>query len=151
MSLRAIGLEEGEGNGIKIMAHEASTSALGWLYHQTFYDKWSKLKEEIARAFKMDLMTVDASHYSQHISGVDNIIADILSRSNLPATELIKFLQDNHADILPDNFRIVELSDKIISWIQSILQKGTPTTELQKQHKTDKRKRSINGPNILPG
>ena len=122
-------VEEGKGNGIKIMAHTDSTSALGWLYHQTFYDEWSELKEEIARAFGMDLMTVDASHYSQHISGVKNIIADILSRSNLPATELIKFLQDNHADILPDNFRIVELPEEITSWIQSILQKGTLTKE----------------------
>ena len=85
-------MEEGKGNEIKIMAHTDSMSALGWLYHQTFYDKWSELKEEIARAFGMDLMTVDASHYSQHILGVDNIIADVLSRSNLPANKLIKLL-----------------------------------------------------------
>ena len=35
MSQQAIGLVEGEGNGIKLMAHTDSTSALGWLYHQT--------------------------------------------------------------------------------------------------------------------
>ena len=147
MSLRAIGLEKGEGNGIKIMAHTDSTSAVGWFYHQTFYDEWSELKEEIARAFGMDLMEADALHYLQHISGVDNNIVDILSCSNLPANKLIKFLQENHADILPDNFRIVELPEEIIFWIQSILQKWTWTKELQKQHETHKRKRSINGPN----
>ena len=147
MSLRAIGLEKGEGNGTKIMAHMDSTSALRWFYHQTFYDGWSELKEEIARAFGMDLMKVDAPHYSQHIPGVDNIIADILSHSNLPATDLIKFLQEHHADKLSENFRIVELPEEIIFWIQSTLQKGTPMKELQKQHKMHKRKCSINGPN----
>ena len=116
------------------------------MYRQTFYGDLSHLQEEIARLIGEDLMGADASLYSQHVKGVANIIADILSQSNLPAHKLVQFLKENHGDILPDNFRIVELPEEITSWILSILAKGTQTEALQKEHETHKRKCSTNGP-----
>ena len=103
IALDSLGLDK-DGNSIKVFAQSDNTSALGWLYRQTFYRDLSHLQEEVPRLIGEDLMGADTSLYSQHVKGVANIIADILSRSNLPANKLVQFLKENHGNILPDNF-----------------------------------------------
>ena len=104
------------------------------------------VKEMIAWQLGEDLIDADASLYSQHIKGALNIIADILLQSKLSADKLVSYLQETYPHLLPKNFRIVELPETVISWILSVLQKGTQTAELRKEHKTHKRKHSQNGP-----
>ena len=104
------------------------------------------MKEMIARQLGKDLINTDASLYSQYIKRTLNIIADILSQSNLPADKLLIYLQETYPHLLPEIFWIVELLETLTSWILSVLQKGTLTEELQKEHEMHKRKHSINDP-----
>ena len=98
------------------------------------------VKEMIARQLSKDLIKADASLYSQHVKGTLNIIAYILSQSNLPTDKLLLYLQETYPHFL------VELPKTVTSWILSIFQKGTPMNELQKEHKTHNCKHSKNGP-----
>ena len=62
----------------KLLALTDSSSALGWLYKANFITN-QPAHDEVARWLATALIKNDSALYSQHIRGVHNIIADILS------------------------------------------------------------------------
>ena len=128
-------------NGLKFLAQTDNTSALGWLKGSTRYDKKNKLstilREMIGRKFAELLSDAGISNYSQHIAGVDNEIADHLSRLiNLSHTQQISSIKSKYSQSCPENLRIVELPEEILSWILSFWQKATQIMALPKGQKT---------------
>ena len=129
-------------DGLKFLAQTDNTSALGWLKGSTRYDVLNKLstvlREMIGRKLAEILMEAGLSNYSQHIAGLNNEIADHLSRRiELSASEQINEIHSQFSQFCPDNnLRIVELPDEILSWIQSFWHEAIKLTALQKgQHK----------------
>ena len=142
-------------NGIKFLAQTDNTSALGWLKGSTRYDKKNKLstvlREKIGRKFAELLSDAGISHYSQHIAGVNNEIADHLSRNaEMSHTQQISSILSKYPQYCPDNLRIVELPEVILSWIQSFWQESTQIMALPKAQKTRLLAAAESGTNSQP-
>ena len=106
-----------------------STSTVGWQRKSNFDYGEMPIHAEIARFHARHMMKANACHYSQHLPGCENIIADCLSRdfhlSDAQLTALLTSLDDSpHTKPL----QIVEVPDKLISWI-STLELLSPATE----------------------
>ena len=77
----------------KILAFTDSSSALGWLYKANFHTN-QPAHDAVARWLAKTLIDHDAALYSQHIRGIHNIIADVLSRDcHIPDTHLMTMLR----------------------------------------------------------
>ena len=111
----------------KLLAFTDSSSALGWLYKASFtYNQ--PAHDEVARWLAKILIDNDSALYSQHIRGIHNIIADMLSRDcHIPATHLVHMFQLLLPQQTPKNFRISTLPPEIISWLHSLSPSLTKT------------------------
>ena len=109
----------------KILAYTDSSSALGWLYKASFSET-QPMHDEVARWLASILMEHDSALYSQHIRGIQNFIADSLSRdhhlSNKQLTLLFKTLLPSQT---PQNFVISPLPKEISSWVLSLSRLST--------------------------
>jgi len=106
MSILQFGFIDEE--GLKFLAQTDNTSALGWLKGSTRYDRFNKLstvlREMIGRKFAELLMEAGLSNYSQHIAGLNNEVADHLSRKiKLSASEQINAINSQFSQFCPDN------------------------------------------------
>ena len=111
----------------KLLAFTDSSSALGWLYKASFtYNQ--PAHDEVARWLAKTLIDNDSALYSQHIRGIHNIIADMLSRDcHIPATHLVHMFQLLLPQQTPKNFRISTIPPEIISWLHSLSPSLTKT------------------------
>ena len=84
--------------------------------------------DEVARWLAKTLINNDSALYSQHIRGIHNIIADMLSRDcHIPATHLVHMFNLLLPKQTPKNFRISTLPPEIISWLHSLSPSLTKT------------------------
>ena len=106
-----------------ILAFTDSSSALGWLYHSTFNPKTHLPHDKLARHLARLLFKHEATIYPEHIPGVENEVADSLSRDIHLSHEQLTTLITSHAKTsqVPHSFHIIKLPRKTISWIESTL------------------------------
>jgi len=87
--------------------------------------------DEVARWLATTLIKNDSALYSQHIRGVHNIIADILSRDwHIPESHIIHMFDSLLPEQMPPNFKISTLPPGIISWLHSLPPSSIKTQEL---------------------
>lgn len=142
-----------KGNGMKILAQTDNTSALGWLKGSTRFDKNNKisttLREIIGRKLASILADADLSLYSQHIPGIDNHIADHLSRNvHMSNSQQITSINSQWKKQAPQNLQIIMLPKQIFSWIQYILETGIRLKESQRDEQVRLIKALQNGLNL---
>jgi hypothetical protein len=89
----------------------------------------------VAREMASNLMKNKASNYSQHLNGIENIVADSLSRNtHLNNEQLLALLTTASPSLLPKNAQILPLSNQITSWIALLAQLPHKNRELRWQH-----------------
>ena len=85
------------------------------------------------------LFKSDTGSYLQHIRGIDNIIADILSRNRNLTNNEIRLLISQEAKEFIDktNFelKMTDVPEEIISWIESLVLRMTQLKALPKEQK----------------
>ena len=73
----------------KLLSFTDSSSALGWIYKASFNTS-HPVHDTVARWLAKIMIENDAALYLQHIRGIHNIIADMLSRyGHIPENQLI--------------------------------------------------------------
>jgi hypothetical protein len=113
-----------------------SAVAEAWLYKSNHDPESLPTQNEIARKMASNLMKNKAiSNYSQHLHGIENIVADSLSRdTHLKDGQLLTLLTTTSPSLLPKNAQILPLSNQITSWITSLAQLPHKSRELRWQH-----------------
>ena len=75
----------------------------------------------IARFHAHHMMDMNACHYSQHLPGCDNIVADSLSRDfHLTDAQLVALLTSLNSSPLTPPLQIVPVPDELTSWISKL-------------------------------
>jgi len=106
------------------MAQGDSTSAAGWMRKSNFDDD-SPLQLRIARAIARRLMETKCALHSLWFAGIENEVADCLSRDfHLTDDEIVALLSRFCPNQLPQGFRICRLprglSSQVTSWLASL-------------------------------
>jgi hypothetical protein len=101
-----------------------SISAAGWMRKSNFDDN-SPLQLKVARAIARLLLKTKSALHSLWFAGIENIVADCLSRDHHLSDELLLALLSLHVpEQLPPGFRIsplpLGLSSQVISWLSSL-------------------------------
>ena len=110
-----------------ILAYTDSSSALGWLYHSTFNPVQNPCHDDVARYLARLLFQKEASLYSEHIKGEDNLVADSLSRDfHWSNTEILTHLSSQCIQQVPNTLQLRHLPKKLSCWIVSVLDSLTP-------------------------
>lgn len=105
-----------------ILAFSDSSSAIGWLYHSTFNPSTNLMHDVVARYLASFMIDEEASLFSEHIAGNQNVIADCLSRDfHLNNTELTQLLSSAAPSQTPKNFRLFSLPENLFSWIELVV------------------------------
>ena len=129
----------------KILAYTDSSSALGWLYKASFPPEM-KGHDQVARWLAMELINADSALYSQHIKGVQNAIADMLSRDHhLTNNQLTCIFNIIYPEQMSKNFEIVELPPTILLWLYSLEPSSIKTQAWPQQHYKSKLGALISG------
>ena len=104
----------------KILSFTDNSSALGWMYKASFSETMVE-HDHVARWLATQLMKHDSALYSQHIRGVENFIADSLSRDHHLTIQQLTFA---FTHLLPSqtprNFAISTLPKELVSWVCSL-------------------------------
>ena len=109
--------------GRTILNFTDNSSALGWLYKASFNPVTHAAHDTVARHLATLLLKHDATLYSQHIKGSQNIVADSLSRDlHLPNNVLLPLLTSVFPTQVPSNMRMTILPKEIVSWLCSLKQ-----------------------------
>jgi hypothetical protein len=104
-----------------------STTLEGWLKKTNFIeDGKSPIQAticlKVARLHALHYLSHEIQKYSQWFCGMDNQVANALSRGNdCMDKELTKILCSHCPAQVPEHFRIVPLPNKITSWLTSLL------------------------------
>jgi hypothetical protein len=100
-----------------------NSSSVGWL-HKANIDKSNNLPLFIAsRKYGNLLLASRSCLYSQHIPGVSNGVADVLSRRHdLNDNELMNFIFATYQNQVPASFQICPVHPEISSWVTYWLQ-----------------------------
>jgi hypothetical protein len=139
------------------MPHEAcflalsdNSSTVGWM-HKANIDNTKNLPLHVAaRKYAEVLLQADCCLYSQHIAGVTNTVADLLSRKfDLPHSKLSSFIRLYYPKQVPPSFNISPLPPEICSWLTSWLQRCRERWASQKEQKTRKNEHGTTGSNTL--
>jgi hypothetical protein len=106
-----------------------SSSASGWITRSSFGDE-CPLHLAIARTMAKYMSDHRLQHYSQWFPGKENSIADALLRDFwLDDEDVVDLLKQNFAHQLPQGFRLVRLSEAIVTDVGSLL-RLLPKTQL---------------------
>jgi hypothetical protein len=98
----------------------------------------------VAREHAMRYMNHEIREYSQWFPGIQNNVADALSREiDLSDAKLTNLLRLSVPSQVPENFEIVPLPNKIVSWLTSLLLQML----VQEQYKEEHTKTTL-GPGI---
>ena len=111
-----------------ILAFTDNSSALGWMHHSTFDPVNNPQHDDLARHLASFLFKHEATLFSQHIPGVQNVTADCLSRDfHLSDTSILSLLRAKAPQKqIPHNIHIVQLPKTISSWATSMLESLPP-------------------------
>jgi hypothetical protein len=114
-----------------------NSSAVGWLHKANIDAENNHPLHEAARKYAQILLRHNCCLYSQHIKGVQNNVADALSRMHHHSPkELHRFIISSFPSQVPSSFHIDPLPHEISSWMISWLQKIKEPTELDREQKT---------------
>ena len=131
-----------------------STTTAGWLRKSNFKDDdespaHEHCKLSLARSHALRLLNNEVKEYSQWFPGVDNEVADSLSRDfHLDDTSLTSLILSKLTSQVPSNFKISPLPSEIVSWICSWLQKMPKGPPLREQQTKSKIGRGVAGKNF---
>jgi hypothetical protein len=117
-----------------------STTSEGWLRKTNFLEEvdlvQASVRIQVAREHAMRYMNHEIRDYSQWFPGIENNVADALSREmDLSDDELTTFLRLSFPTQIPENFEIVPLPSEITSWLTSLLRQ-MPVNELFREEHT---------------
>ena len=130
-----------------------TTTSKGWSKRTNFSELGedpiqAMIRIEVARKHAMNLLEAGVKDYSQWFPGAENQVADALSRDDdRTDDELTHILRTFCPEQVPENFKIVLLPSKIISWATSLLQRLPLKEQLQEQHTRTKLGRGRDGRN----
>ena len=117
-----------------------STTSEGWLKKSNFIEEGESpiqatIRLEVARHHASQYLTKGIREYSQWFPGVENQVADALSRDDDRSDEeLTKILRSHCPSQVPQHFEIVPLPSEIISWLTSLLRRLPQKPELAEAH-----------------
>lgn len=112
-----------------------SSSTVAWMYKSNHDPEACPVHNAIARTHAENITRHNACDYSQHIAGSKNIIADILSRDiHFSDHEILSLLHAINPPLMPQNPRIVTLSNHHTSWIAGLAQLAPKKRELSWKH-----------------
>ena len=104
-----------------------NTTSAGWLRKSNFREIDDDIEQvtariEVARTHARRYMNHEIRDYSQWFPGIENDVADSLSRDmHLSDTELTQLLLSSFPSQVPHSFHIVPLPNEIVSWMTSLL------------------------------
>ncbi len=111
-----------------------SKVAEAWMYKSNHDIESSPIQNEIAREMAIDLLSHVACNYSQHLAGIENVVADSLSRDHhLTDTQITSLITNCDSPIAPKLPQLINLSSQTTSWIASLAQLTPKKRELQWQ------------------
>ena len=109
------------GQGSHILAFTDSYNALGWMHKAYFYPVNAESHNAVAHWLGWTLVSNETSLYSQHIKGIENIIADSFSQYLHRSDQTLTIVFNQ---ILPPqtaaSFHIKYPPRNVISWISSL-------------------------------
>ena len=106
-----------------------SSSASGWITRSSFGDE-CPLHLAIARTTANYMRYHGVHHYSQWFPGKENSVVDALSRDFwLGDEDVVDFIKQKFAHQIPQGFRLVQLSEAIVTDVGSLL-RLLPKTQL---------------------
>ena len=133
-----------------------STTSKGWLRKTNFKEDFddpvqAQVKIQIARDHATRYMHQEIRDYSQWFPGIDNNVADALSRDHdLSDYQLTSALKHTYPTQVPENFNIAPLPNEIVSYVTSLLLQLPVQTQLSEKHKTTTLDRGHDGKNTAP-
>ncbi len=116
-----------------------STTSEGWLRKTNFLENvdlvQASVRIQVAREHARRYMHYEIRDYSQWFPGIENNVADALSREmDLSDDELTKLLRLSFPTQIPENFAIVPLPNEIASWLTSLLQQMPVNERFREEH-----------------
>ena len=104
-----------------ILSLSNSSSTVSWLHKSNHDPTSSPIHNAVARWHAQNLMANNACDYSQHVAGLENIVANCLSRDfHLTDKKILALLHDLVPHLLPPNPQIISLPTHLSSWIATI-------------------------------
>ena len=95
----------------------------------------AEVRAEIAREHALTMMENEICEYPQWFPGVQNVIADALSRDDDRDDETLTNLLISHfPEQVSSHFKIVQLPKEISVWLTSVLQKLPVREQLREEH-----------------
>jgi hypothetical protein len=131
-----------------------STTSAGWLRKSNFIEDdespiQATIHLEVARHHALHYLQTGIREYSQWFRGVENKVADALSRDDDRSDdELTKIFRSHCPSQVPPFFEIVPLPNEIISWLTSLLLRLPQKKELEEEHTRTTLGRGPATPNI---
>jgi hypothetical protein len=100
----------------------------------------------MAREMATDLLSHLACNYSQHIAGIENAAADLLSRDHhLTDKQITSLITNCDSPIAPKLPQLINLLSQTTSWIASLAQLTPKKRELQWQPTISKLATGVSG------
>jgi hypothetical protein len=117
---------------VKLQGFADNSATLTWLVRNRFDATTTPAHEHVCRSTGRLLMNKKSSAAASHVDGKSNIIADSLSRdTNLPLSSHEQMLHAKCAQLLPENFKIVQSNDKellqFLEHLASLMPSKQPT------------------------
>jgi hypothetical protein len=131
-----------------------STTSAGWLRKSNFIEDdespiQATTRLEVARHHALHYLQTGIREYSQWFRGVENKVADALSRDDDRSDdELTNIFRSHCPSQVPPFFEIVPLPNEIISWLTSLLLRLPQKKELEEEHTRTTLGRGPATPNI---
>jgi hypothetical protein len=131
-----------------------STTSAGWLRKSNFMEDGESpiqalIRLEVARLHALHYLQTGIREYSQWFRGVENKVADALSRDDDRSDDKLTNIFRSHCPSqVPPHFKIVQLSNEIISWLTSLLLRLPQKKELEEAHTRTTLGRGPATPNI---
>jgi hypothetical protein len=132
-----------------------STTLAGWLRKSNFIEddespiQATTIRLEVARLHALYSLQTGVREYSQWFRGVENKVADALSRDDDRSDdELTNIFHSHCPSQVPPHFEIVPLPNDIISWLTSLLLRLPQKKELEEAHTRTTLGRGPTTPNI---
>ncbi len=127
-----------------------NTSAVGWLHKANIDETKNYPLHSAARHYATILISNHCCLYSQHIKGINNKVADTLSRLHDYSPEsLTTFISQHYPSQVPPTFHLAPLPQEISSWVTSWLQSIKEPTESGKEQKEKKTEFGRDGANTV--
>lgn len=104
-----------------VLALSDNNSAVGWLHGANF---GATRPRHTMAAYRLTNLVLDGAFclHPSHIPGIENEVADLLSREfDLADDDLTSLIHTHYSHQIPATFRISPLPNEIVSWIYSVL------------------------------